>query len=85
VEKAEMTTEERKGALTLGGFEEMFGKGDVSAVDELLASDSEDHQEAPGADFAGHLEERHLQNARSYSVTRTRGRRAPALSNKGKR
>jgi len=46
-------------------------------VDELLAGGSEDHREAPGTDPTGHLEERHHQDARSNSVTRTRGRRVP--------
>ena len=52
-----MTTEERNKALTLRGFEEMFNKGDLSVVDELVADRGEDHQEAPGTDFAGHLKD----------------------------
>ncbi len=52
-----MTTEERNKALTLRGFEEMFNKGDLSVVDELVADRGEDHQEAPGTDFAAHLKD----------------------------
>ena len=52
-----MTTEERNKALTLRGFEEMFNKGDLSVVDELVADRGEDHQEAPGTDFAEHLKD----------------------------
>jgi predicted ester cyclase len=52
------TTEERNKALTLMGFEEMFNKGDLSVVEELVAGRGEDHQEAPGTDFAGaHLKD----------------------------
>ena len=42
---------------TLRGFEEMFNKGDLSVVDELVADRGEDHQEAPGTDFAEHLKD----------------------------
>ena len=52
-----MTTEERNKALTFKGFEEMFNKGDLSVVDELVADRGEDHQEAPGTDFAEHLKD----------------------------
>ncbi len=52
-----MTTEERNKALTLRGFEEMFNKGDLSVVDELVAERGEDHQEEPGTDFAEHLKD----------------------------
>ena len=52
-----MTTEERNKALTLRGFEEMFNRGDLSVVDELVADRGEDHQEAPGTDFAEHLKD----------------------------
>ena len=52
-----MTTEERNKALTLRGFEEMFNKGDLSVVDELVAERGQDHQEAPGTDFAEHLKD----------------------------
>ncbi len=52
-----MTTEERNKALTLRGFEEMFNKGDLSVVDELVSERGEDHQEAPGTDFAEHLKD----------------------------
>jgi predicted ester cyclase len=52
-----MNTEERNKALTLKGFEEMFNKGDLSVVDELVADRGEDHQEAPGTDFAEHLKD----------------------------
>ena len=51
------TTEERNKALTLRGFEEMFNRGDLSVVDELVAGRGEDHQEAPGTDFAAHLKD----------------------------
>ena len=51
------TTEERNKSLTLRGFEEMFNKGDLSVVDELVADRGEDHQEAPGTDFAEHLKD----------------------------
>ena len=50
-----MTSGERNKALTLKGFDEMFNKGDLSVVDELVADRGEDHQEAPGTDFAEHL------------------------------
>jgi hypothetical protein len=36
--------------LTLRGFEEMFNRGDLSVVDELVAGGSVDHQEATGTD-----------------------------------
>jgi predicted ester cyclase len=52
-----VTTEERNKALTLRGFEEMFNRGDLSVVDELVAGRGEDHQEAPGTDFAAHLKD----------------------------
>jgi predicted ester cyclase len=52
-----MGTEERNKALTLRGFEEMFNKGDLSVVDELVAERGEDHQEAPETDFATHLKD----------------------------
>ena len=52
-----MTNEERNKALTLRGFEEMFNKGDLSVVDELVSERGEDHQEAPGTDFAEHLKD----------------------------
>ena len=52
-----MTIEERNKALTLKGFEEMFNKGDLSVVDELVADRGQDHQEAPGTDFAEHLKD----------------------------
>ena len=52
-----MGTEEQNKALTLRGFEEMFNKGDLSVVDELVAERGEDHQEAPGTEFAAHLKE----------------------------
>ena len=52
-----MATEERNKALTLRGFEEMFNRGDLSVVDELVADRGEDHQEAPGTDFAAHLKD----------------------------
>jgi steroid delta-isomerase-like uncharacterized protein len=52
-----VTTEERNKALTLRGFEEMFNKGDLSVVDELVAERGEDHQEEPGTDFAEHLKD----------------------------
>jgi predicted ester cyclase len=52
-----MTSEERNKALTLRGFEEMFNKGDLSVVDELVAAGGSDHQEAPGTDFAEHLKD----------------------------
>jgi len=52
-----VSTEERNKALTLRGFEEMFNKGNLSVVDELIAADSEDHQEAPGTQFAAHLKD----------------------------
>ncbi len=52
-----MTVEERNKALTLKGFEEMFNKGDLSVVDELVADRGQDHQEAPGTDFAEHLKD----------------------------
>ena len=52
-----MGTEERNKALTLRGFEEMFNKGDLSVVDELVAQRGEDHQEAPETDFATHLKD----------------------------
>ena len=52
-----MTTEKRNKALTLRGFEEMFNKGDLSVVDELVADRGQDHQEAPGTDFAEHLKD----------------------------
>jgi steroid delta-isomerase-like uncharacterized protein len=52
-----VTTEERNKALTLRGFEEMFNKGDLSVVDELMADRGEDHQEAPGTDITEHLKD----------------------------
>jgi predicted ester cyclase len=52
-----VTTEERNKALTLRGFEEMFNRGDLSVVDELVAERGEDHQEAPGTEFAAHLKD----------------------------
>jgi predicted ester cyclase len=52
-----VSTEERNKALTLRGFEEMFNRGDLSVVDELVAKRGEDHQEAPGTDFAEHLKD----------------------------
>jgi predicted ester cyclase len=52
-----VTTEERNKDLTLRGFEEMFNRGDLSVVDELVADRGEDHQEAPGTDFAAHLKD----------------------------
>jgi hypothetical protein len=52
-----VTTEERNKALTLRGFEEMFNRGDLSVVDELVAGRGEDYQEAPGTDFAAHLKD----------------------------
>jgi len=52
-----MTTEKRNKALTLRGFEEMFNKGDLSVVDELMADREEDHQEAPGTDIVEHLKD----------------------------
>ncbi len=52
-----MTTEEQNKALTLRGFEEMFNRGDLSVVDELVAGRGEDHQEAPGTEFAAHLKD----------------------------
>ena len=52
-----MGTEEQNKALTLRGFEEMFNKGDLSVVDELVAERGEDHQEAPGTEFAAHLKD----------------------------
>ena len=50
-------TEERNKALTLRGFEEMFNRGDLSVVDELVAERGEDHQEAPRTDFAAYLKD----------------------------
>ena len=50
-------TEERNKALTLRGFEKMFNQGDLSVVDELVAERGEDHQEAPGTDFAAWLKD----------------------------
>jgi hypothetical protein len=42
-EQRRMTTEERNKALTLRGFEEMFNRGDLSVVDELVADPGRDH------------------------------------------
>jgi hypothetical protein len=64
------TTEEGDKALTLRGFEERFNKEDYSVVDELLAGNSEDHQEAPGTDFAEDFND---------VITRTRGVSRPAF------
>lgn len=50
-----MGIEERNKELTLRGFEEMFNRGNLDVVDELIAPRGEDHQEAPGTDFAAHL------------------------------
>jgi predicted ester cyclase len=56
-EEADVPTEERNKALTLKGIEEMFNKGELSVVDELVADRGQDHQEAPGTDFAEHLKD----------------------------
>jgi predicted ester cyclase len=56
-EGADAPTEERNKALTLKGIEEMFNKGELSVVDELVADCGQDHQEAPGTDFAEHLKD----------------------------
>jgi hypothetical protein len=66
----ETNTEEGDKALTLRGFEERFDKEDLCVVDELLAGDSEDHQEAPGTDFAEHFND---------VITRTRSVSRPAF------
>lgn len=52
-----MTIEERNKALTLRVFEEAFGRGDLSVIDEVLKLDAVDHQEALGTDFAEHLKD----------------------------
>ena len=52
-----MSAQEQNKALTLRVFEEAFGGGDLSIIDEVLAGDAVDHQEAPGTDFAEHLKD----------------------------
>lgn len=52
-----MSTEEQNRGATLRVFEEAFGKGDLSVIDEVLETGAVDHQEAPGTDFAGHLKD----------------------------
>ncbi|MGH2867246.1 MAG: ester cyclase [Solirubrobacteraceae bacterium] len=49
-----MTAEQLK-ALTLEGFQRMFNRGDLDFVEEAIAPNAVDHQEAPGTDFAAHL------------------------------
>ncbi len=51
-----MTTAELKD-LTLEGFERMFHQGDLDYVDEVLGTDSVDHQEPAGASFCDHLKQ----------------------------
>lgn len=52
-----MTIEEQNEALTLRVFEEAFGRGDLSVIDEVLVPEAVDHQEAPGTGFAEHLKD----------------------------
>lgn len=52
-----MTTEEQNKDITLRVFEEAFGKGNLAVIDEVLASDAVDHQEALGTHFAEHLKD----------------------------
>jgi steroid delta-isomerase-like uncharacterized protein len=43
--------------LTLDGFERMFNRGDLAYIDEVIRSQTVDHQEAPGTNVCDHLAE----------------------------
>lgn len=51
-----MTTDELK-ERTRTGFERMFDSGDLVYVDDAIAAEAVDHQEAPGTDFRAHLKD----------------------------
>lgn len=52
-----MFIEEARKAGMLAMFERGFNQGDLSVVDEQLAPDGVDHQEALGTEFVAHLKE----------------------------
>ena len=51
-----MNTEENK-RISREVIERAFNQGDLTVIDEYMASDATDHQEAPGANFCHHLKE----------------------------
>jgi steroid delta-isomerase-like uncharacterized protein len=51
-----MTSKQLK-ARTIEGFERMFNNGDLDYVDEAIARNAIDHQEAEGVDFVAHLKD----------------------------
>ncbi|MBA3873275.1 MAG: ester cyclase [Anaerolineae bacterium] len=51
-----MSSEANK-AAAMEVLERAFNQGDLSAIDEFIAADGVDHQEAPGTDIRRHLKE----------------------------
>lgn len=50
-------TDETNKTIALETLERAFNQGDLSVIDEYVASNGTDHQESPGTDFPTHLKE----------------------------